>query len=78
MKMILEGSDSAEAFSPWGGGIELHLFSLRVWSDGWCGQLQIFSHFFDLIFGERRGTNKLGSGWERFLFPTLCFLSRSI
>lgn len=36
MKMTLEGSNSAETFSPSGGGTRLHLLSLWVVWVGWC------------------------------------------
>ena len=44
MRMILEGSNSAEAFSPLDGGIGLHLLSL---CDGWGGLVVNF--FFGLL-----------------------------
>ena len=39
MKMILEGSNSAETFSPWGGGAGLRLLSLWEQRGGWLCRL---------------------------------------
>ena len=51
MEMILEGSNSAEASPPSGGGIGAHLLSVR---DGRGGLVvdffHIFSYFLDLAY----------------------------
>ena len=55
MEMILEGSNSAEASPPSGGGIGSHLLSLR---DGGGG---LVVNFFDLFFHLRLFTYYLQS-----------------
>ncbi len=66
--MMLEGSNSAEASPPWGGGVGIHLLSFGGWCRGW-GVNFFFLFFVSFSYFSR---------WTVCLWPGLSYLRGSL